>query len=133
MWQLKTSFYGVTHKTKRTFIRSLERNYTWRYSTVILWNYVGDRFFSPLIKPLLIETLHNRWDEKHLENVTCSCVQPFPPANLSKILQLYEKDKLWWFTIIYTQALNNIENYQGSYLFFNFFPSSFEAGRIIAL
>ena len=35
--------------------------------------------------------------------------------------------------IIYTHALNNIENYQGSYLFFNFFPSSFEAGRIIAL
>jgi len=68
-----------------------------------------------------------------LEDVTCSYVQPFPPPNLSKILQLYEKDKLLRFTIIYAQALNNIENYQGSYRFFNFFPSSFEAGRIIAL
>ena len=32
-------------------------------------------------------------------------VQPFPPPNLSKILQLYEKDKLLRFTIIYTPAL----------------------------
>lgn len=60
-------------------------------------------------------------------------VQPFPPPNLSKILQLYENDKLLRFTIIYAPALKNIENYQDSHLFFNFFPSSFEAGRIIAL
>lgn len=97
--------FMVWHKAKRTSVGSLELlNFTWRYSTVILW-YVGCWLFSPLIKPLLIETLHDRWDEKHLDNVTCSCIQPFPTPNLSKILQLYEKDKLLLFTIIYIHAL----------------------------